>query len=784
MSIVPRAKTAVANFLPTSIGGCQLWLDAADSSTITYGTGSNVASWKDKINNYAVANSTAAYQPVYSQGSIQFNGITSPSYLDIPTLTIGSSAFSIFIVIKNTGPASGNASAPHFFWPLSGNGSGALSINGWIVTNIQGLNTNISYALSKNQYYVLSYTFGVTSNFEELYANGTSIGTYQKGSAYVASLYRLGTIDSGQTTLSFDGNIGEILVFNTALGITNRQNVEGYLAQKWGLTSQLPAGHPGLTQTFYGTGNSTVSVPIRLIPYNIYTNYNPLTATGSTCILWLDASDPSTLFSDVAGTTLASASGTVGYWRDKSSSGFNCTQTTLAYRPTYLAAAKNGRSILSFNGLTNFLNMPQFTAVPLTIFFVGQGTVFIPNTFFLSLGTAGNTVMMRMLYSQQVYGVDGSFAGSIAAIATTNADTNWHLWTLTISSSTVTLYFDGILVGTSSWTNGSSYTFATNTIASWNQQVGSQATTINMPEILFYSAVFATPQQQQVEAYLTEKWAIKTPVTRSVASIRTLAKYIQFSPRSIAGCQLWLDAADATTITQSGGTVSQWTDKSSNAFVFTQATSSYQPTFISNGTNGLSLLRFNGTNQYLGGGTTLTIGTNDVAMFAVCKYTVGSIVESYIFAKSLYGGAAGRILFGLRTMGIADAGFNVWWQGTSYESSYASYHSVEFVTTRASGVNTFYANGSQFYQINPGVDTSTNWTSGYNMIVGGYNNSSGGINPPQTGLYMNGDICEILLFSSTIDNTQRQQIEGYLAQKWGLTSQLPAGHPGLTTRFY
>lgn len=526
MSVVSRPKTVITYFSPTSISGCQLWLDAADSSTITYGTGSNVASWKDKINNYAVANSTAAYQPVYSQGSIRFNGITSPSYLDIPTLTIGSSAFSIFIVIKNTGPASGNASAPHFFWPLSGNGSGALSMNGWIATNIQGLNTNISYALSKNQYYVLSYTFGVTSNFEELYANGTSIGTYQKGSAYVASLYRLGTIDSGQSTLSFDGNIGEILVFSTSLGITNRQNVEGYLAQKWGLTSSLPAGHPGLTQTFYGITTSTVFTPVILIPYNLYTNYNPLTATGSTCILWLDASDPSTLYSDAAGTTLASVNGTVGYWRDKSSSGFNCTQTTLAYRPTYVAAAKNSRSILSFNGLTNFLNMPQFTAVPLTIFFVAQGTVFLQNTFFLSLGSAGDSIMMRMLNSPQFYGVDGNEINKIYSIATTNADTNWHLWTLTVSSTTLTFYFDGTLVGTSSWSNGSGYTFATNTIASWNQQVGSKATTLRIPEILFYSAVLGTTQQQQVESYLNEKWALRIQPTRTIATIRSVPKFV------------------------------------------------------------------------------------------------------------------------------------------------------------------------------------------------------------------------------------------------------------------
>jgi hypothetical protein len=235
-------------FTPLSITGCQLWLDAADSSTITFGTGSSVASWRDKANNYAVANSSASYRPVYSQGTIRFDGVTSISYLDIPTLTIGSSTFSIFFVARNTSTTTdpGNASSPQIFWPLSGNGSGALSINGWISTNIQGVNNNINSTLLKNQYYLFSYTFGVTTNVEQLYVNGTSVGTYSKGSAYTSSLYRIGAINTSSQQFSFDGNIGEILVYNTALTTSERQRIEGYLSQKWGLgvSSTNPSTHP------------------------------------------------------------------------------------------------------------------------------------------------------------------------------------------------------------------------------------------------------------------------------------------------------------------------------------------------------------------------------------------------------------------------------------------------------------------------------------------------------------------------------------------------------------
>ena len=39
------------------------------------------------------------------------------------------------------------------------------------------------------------------------------------------------------------------------------------------------------------------------------------------------------------------------------------------------------------------------------------------------------------------------------------------------------------------------------------------------------------------------------------------------------------------------------------------------------------------------------------------------------------------------------------------------------------------------------------------------------------------DMYELLQYDGEITVTQRQQIEGYLAWKWGLQSTLPAGHP-------
>ena len=537
MSIVSIPKTIIGTLLPTQISGCQLWFDAADQTTITL-NGSTVASWNDKSGNgYSVAQSTASYQPTYTTNllnglpGIQLSGTR---YLyqfgSNVSLFASSAATTVFMVAKN-GSTIPNWNIVNTMW-FSGVSAGTSRYHlsfGYGTSNGVTLFENPAFTqfgpttvvpLGSNA--IIGFSLSTGLNYINVNGTLTNYSGATLTSAADSTYFMFG--DSRGGTLVTDMNVYEFVGFNKTLLETERQQIEGYLAQKWGLTSQLPPGHPGLTQTFYGTGKSTVVVPIKLLPYNIYTNYNPLTATGSTCILWLDASDPTTLFSDAAGTTLASVNSTVGYWQDKSSSGFNCTQATLSYRPTYVAAAKNGRSILSFNGLTNFLNLPQFTAVPLTIFFVAQGTVFLTNTFFLSLGSSGNTIMMRMLAAQAVYGVDANDANPITVIPTTNSDTNWHLWTLTISSSTVTFYFDGTLIGTSSWPKGSAYTFATNTIASWNQQVNSKATTLNIPEILFYSAVLGTTQQQQVEAYLTEKWGLTSQPSRGVASIVAIPK--------------------------------------------------------------------------------------------------------------------------------------------------------------------------------------------------------------------------------------------------------------------
>ena len=99
---------------------------------------------------------------------------------------------------------------------------------------------------------------------------------------------------------------------------------------------------------------------------NAYSGFSP-TQFGN-CQLWLDGGDTNTLYSDSAGTTLASIGGTIGYWKDKSGNGRHYSQATAGNRPSYSSA---GTIVF---GNTHFLinSSSWTTGVQYNIFAVAQ----------------------------------------------------------------------------------------------------------------------------------------------------------------------------------------------------------------------------------------------------------------------------------------------------------------------------------------------------------------------------------------------------------------------------
>lgn len=74
----------------------------------------------------------------------------------------------------------------------------------------------------------------------------------------------------------------------------------------------------------------------------------------------------------------------------------------------------------------------------------------------------------------------------------------------------------------------------------------------------------------------------------------------QFTPRHLANLQLWLDASDASTITQDGSNnVSQWNDKSGKGNNVTQTTAANRPAYTTAGQRGMNVVTFDGSNDFL-----------------------------------------------------------------------------------------------------------------------------------------------------------------------------------------
>jgi hypothetical protein len=256
-----------------------------------------------------------------------------------------------------------------------------------------------------------------------------------------------------------------------------------------------------------------------------------------------------------------------------------------------------------------------------------------------------------------------------------------------------------------------------------------------------------------------------------------LAKdYRSFNPSDIETA-LWLDAADASTITESGGAVSQWNDKSGNNFNASQGTSAERPTYVTNAVGNKNALLFDGVDDFVvvAHNNLLNMQLDPSAVFCVYKQDVSG-TGFRLFQKDDGAGTFADSLFGSPQNFTSVAGAF----GDSYSPAY---------TPGDVAIQSFTWDGSLI----------TNWLDGTLATPGTVFNGTivgGSIDPTNTpaantdDLYIakrnnpgfsegnfQGYICEIIFSNLNLSTIERQKVEGYLAHKWGLTANLPADHP-------
>ncbi|MFM6579432.1 MAG: hypothetical protein ACKPIX_07645 [Dolichospermum sp.] len=216
---------------------------------------------------------------------------------------------------------------------------------------------------------------------------------------------------------------------------------------------------------------------------------------------------------------------------------------------------------------------------------------------------------------------------------------------------------------------------------------------------------------------------------------------------------LWLDAADASTITLNGSTVSQWNDKSGNGRHVSQSTAARQPTLIGN------RIQFDGSR------------------FLICQPGWGNYWEWFLVLKF---DRTDVLQVPIRDSSTPNSttlhGYNI--NSSSFyrvrntaNSNYSSSISNEFGTAmRIHGYSSRTTNIAHTFV--DGVE-KTNWNVSGDMGTSLYLGTNGTF--VSNGI--EGSIYEFVLLSQEASNSTRQLIEGYLAWKWGLVANLLLNHP-------
>jgi len=225
---------------------------------------------------------------------------------------------------------------------------------------------------------------------------------------------------------------------------------------------------------------------------------------------------------------------------------------------------------------------------------------------------------------------------------------------------------------------------------------------------------------------------------------------------------LWLDAADTSTVAQSGGSVSQWNDKSGNGRNVTQSIEASKPTLLADGIGGHPSLEFDGVNDQLANTAVgLPVGSSARSMFLVYR-PLRLSVSNTVVAQGEGVGTGFWFALQFRQSPVGDPYFAGYARDLSSGDAITIENKMAGVTY--DGTNALlYKNGT----LENGAALTLN-TNGDTLRVG---------TSPNQVEWANCLIGEIVMTSSALSTLNRQKLEGYLAHKWGLTADLPAGHP-------
>ena len=261
----------------------------------------------------------------------------------------------------------------------------------------------------------------------------------------------------------------------------------------------------------------------------------------------------------------------------------------------------------------------------------------------------------------------------------------------------------------------------------------------------------------------------------------------QWDP-SLISTALWLDAADASTITKDGSDlVSTWADKSGNTGRNATASSTARPTYQATGLNSKPSISFNGTSNYLVSAISGIATFTALEVYQVIQTTAAAAADINTGFFWCYGDFGPALVLALTSNSGLLSGERLVFSresliagprlGSSTYSRPANTPQILSTSAATTGLSIFANGSSVSIDLSNASLTTTSDVSpasvGYtntNNLVFAAINEGASVSP---ALKYSEIICRNVV--SSVDT--RQRIEGYLAHKWGLTANLPADHP-------
>jgi hypothetical protein len=539
----------------------------------------------------------------------------------------------------------------------------------------------------------------------------------------VSSMFFIGR---GSANTQYTGQYCEILVYNSGITTLQRQQVEGYLAWKWGIQASLPVTH-----TYYA------QAPIGLRPANI-TLLSSSDVPAEPTSVQMNTGGTYVTVSWVPSTTAASY--TIVFYSNSS----NSTSGGTVFQTI---TGNTGRRQSTFLGLT--ANVYYYASV--------QSVNSIGNSAEVISVSAVQYIALQLPPTNVVI---GSFSQGQTTISVS--------WTAAPEATSYTVIF--LSNASASTTGGTVWQTITGVVGT--SQTSSTTLISGVNGTYYYATVTALSGAR---------------FSSAIASSGTIFYHI---PRWIPGNIVWLDGNDqVNSAVISGNNVTQWRDKSGlNHHTVTTSTSNPQKTTL-NSLNAISFsagsahfMRGNLSATYGTSGytvvsvLTLTNITSGIAFPRVFLVGLGSAStpgggllvrngnrqQIAIYSNNILGGNTNPTGTGTNVM-IAKS-------VPSYASAFVLTHRVT-ATAASCNLSEITINGDPISGgLYSGV-ASGNARTFSNYSIANYLQSVAGAGDTYTGIYG-----EIFVYSSNISETHRSMIEGYLAWKWGTTATLNGSH--------